>query len=118
MGNNNFSDIIRSSYRRSFIQYKREYRIHLKRLRIHKKQMMRIVKLGVPAGIQSSLLTISNMVVQFYINGFGQDAMAAFTAYFKVENFMYLPILAFGQAMTSFVGQNIGAGQLKRVKKG
>ena len=49
---------------------------------------------------------------------FGQDAMAAFTAYFKVENFMYLPILAFGQAMTSFVGQNIGAGQLKRVKKG
>ena len=97
---------------------KREYRIHLKRLRIHKKQMMRIVKLGVPAGIQSSLLTISNMVVQFYINGFGQDAMAAFTAYFKVENFMYLPILAFGQAMTSFVGQNIGAGQLKRVKKG
>ena len=79
---------------------------------------MRIVKLGVPAGIQSSLLTISNMVVQFYINGFGQDAMAAFTAYFKVENFMYLPILAFGQAMTSFVGQNIGAGQLKRVKKG
>ena len=97
---------------------KREYRIHLKRLRIHKKQMMRIVKLGVPAGIQSSLLTISNMVVQFYINGFGQDAMAAFTAYFKVENFMYLPILAFGQAMTSFVGQNVGAGQLKRVKKG
>ena len=97
---------------------KREYRIHLKRLRIHKKQMIRIVKLGVPAGIQSSLLTVSNMVVQFYINGFGQDAMAAFTAYFKVENFMYLPILAFGQAMTSFVGQNIGAGQLKRVKKG
>lgn len=71
---------------------KREYRIHLKRLRIHKKQMMRIVKLGVPAGIQSSLLTISNMVVQFYINGFGQDAMAAFTAYFKVENFMYFAI--------------------------
>ena len=97
---------------------KREYRIYLKKLRIHKKQMIRIVKLGVPAGIQSSLLTISNMVVQFYINGFGQDAMAAFTAYFKVENFMYLPILAFGQAMTSFVGQNIGAGQLKRVKKG
>lgn len=97
---------------------KREYRIYLQKLRIHKRQMIRIIKLGVPAGIQSSLLTISNMVVQFYINGFGQDAMAAFTAYFKVENFMYLPILAFGQAMTSFVGQNIGAGQLKRVKKG
>lgn len=97
---------------------KREYRIYLKKLRIHKNQMIRIVKLGVPAGIQSSLLTISNMVVQFCINGFGQDAMAAFTAYFKVENFMYLPILAFGQAMTSFVGQNIGAGQFIRVKKG
>lgn len=97
---------------------KKEYRIYLQKLRIHKRQIVRIIKLGVPAGIQSSLLTISNMVVQFYINGFGQDAMAAFTAYFKVENFMYLPILAFGQAMTSFVGQNIGAGQLKRVKKG
>ncbi len=96
----------------------REYRVCIRKLRVHKHQMLRIVKLGIPAGVQASLLTISNMVVQFYINGFGENAMAAFTGYFKVENFMYLPILAFGQAMVSFVGQNVGAGQLERVKKG
>ena len=44
--------------------------------------------------------------------------MAAFSSYFKIENFMYLPILAFGQAMTTFAGQNVGAGQMDRVRKG
>ncbi|MDD7079059.1 MAG: MATE family efflux transporter, partial [Lachnospiraceae bacterium] len=53
-----------------------------------------------------------------YINGFGENDVAAFTVYFKVENLIYLPIMAFGQTMVTFTGQNIGAGQMKRVKKG
>ncbi len=100
------------------LRTKREYRIALRKLRLHKDQMRQMIRLGLPAGIQACMLTLSNLVVQFYINGFGENAVAAFSAYFKVENFMYLPILAFGQAMTSFAGQNIGANQVKRVKKG
>ena len=58
------------------------------------------------------------MVVQYHINSFGPDAIAAFTAYFKVELLLYLPIVSFGQAVTTFTGQNVGAGQYQRVQKG
>lgn len=76
-----------------------------------------IIKTGVPLGIQSVILTISNIFVQYYINGFGENAIAAFTVYFKAENFLYLPIMAFGQAMVTFTSQNAGAGKYERIKK-
>lgn len=69
----------------------------------------RFLGVGIPLGVQSMILTVSNMFVQYYINGFGEDAIAAFTVYFKIENIIYLPILAFGQTMVTFTGQNIGA---------
>ena len=80
--------------------------------------LKKIIIMGVPLGIQSMILTLSNLVVQYYINGFGENDVAAFTVYFKVENLIYLPIMAFGQTMVTFTVQNIGAGQMKRVKKG
>lgn len=72
---------------------------------------IKIITMGVPLGIQSMILTLSNLVVQYYINGFGENDIAAFTIYFKVETLIYLPIMVFGQAMVTFVGQNIGAGK-------
>lgn len=77
-----------------------------------------ILFLGVPLGFQSMLLTLSNLVVQFCINGFGENDIAAFAVYFKVENLIYLPIMAFGQTMVTFTGQNIGARQIQRIQKG
>ena len=85
---------------------------------IDKAVLKRILRIGLPAGIQTLLITVSNIVVQYYINGFGEVAVAAFATYYKVENFVYLPLLAFGQAATTFSGQNAGADQFIRIRKG
>lgn len=100
------------------LRVKRPYRIMVKKLRLHKEMVRRIFRVGIPAGVQSIVITLSNMVVQYHINSFGPDAIAAFTAYFKVELLLYLPIVSFGQAVTTFTGQNVGAGQYQRVQKG
>ena len=89
-----------------------------KQWKADRKILSRILRVGFPLGIQSMILTISNLFVQYYINGFGEDAVAAFTVYFKVENLIYLPIMAFGQAMVTFTGQNIGAKKNGRIRKG
>lgn len=80
--------------------------------------MAQILRVGLPSGIQTVVITFSNVMVQYYINGFGETAVAAFATYYKVENFIYLPIMAFGQAATTFSGQNTGAGKYTRIRKG
>lgn len=95
-----------------------EYRLRFYQIRIHLSMCKRILVIGIPAAVQSMIITFSNIIVQSRINTLGVDSIAAFTAYFKVENFIYLPIMAFGQANTTFAGQNIGAGLIERMKKG
>lgn len=80
--------------------------------------LIRILKVGFPVGIESMLMTISNVVIQYYINGFGENAVAAFSVYYKAENILYLPVMAFGQAMLTFTGQNYGAGKMERIRRG
>lgn len=80
--------------------------------------LFRIVRIGLPVGVQSMILTLSNVIVQYHINGFGEDAVAAFAVYFKAENLLCLPIMAFGQAMVTFTGQNYGARRLERIRRG
>ena len=77
-----------------------------------------VVRIGVPSGLQSMLITLSNVFVQYHINSLGEDAIAAFTAYFKVELVVYAPIVALGHAMMTFAGQNSGAGNMDRVRQG
>ncbi len=77
----------------------------------------KILSVGIPLGIQSMILTLSNLFVQHDINGFGETAITAFTVYYKVENLVYLPVVAFGQAMVTFTGQNVGAGKYDRIRK-
>lgn len=86
--------------------------------RIRARLLGKIIKIGFPLGIQSMIITLSNIFVQYYINGFGENTVAAFAVYFKAENLVYLPIMAFGQAMVTFTGQNMGAGKYKRIFKG
>ncbi len=94
------------------------FRLEFKKTGFHWGSLKKILIFGLPAGIQSMVITLSNMVVQIHINGFGTNAVAAFSTYFRLESFAYLPVLAFGQAATTFAGQNMGAGNLKRVRKG
>lgn len=84
----------------------------------HRALLYDILKIGIPVGIQSIAITLSNIIVQAKINNFGVYAIAAFTAYFKIELILYIPIIALGQAVVTFMGQNIGAKQYNRSKKG
>ena len=82
------------------------------------KEFTDILKVGVPAGVQSIIITLSNIIIQSQINTLGVTSVASFTVYFRVELIIYLPIVALGQAVVSFVGQNYGASNWERIKKG
>ncbi len=82
------------------------------------KEFTDILKVGVPAGVQSIIITLSNIIIQSQINTLGVTSVASFTVYFRVELIIYLPIVALGQAVVSFIGQNYGTGNWERIKKG
>ncbi len=94
------------------------YHVSIKNIRIHSDQLIRILKIGIPAGMQSVMFSLANALLQRYINDFGSAALAGCTAYYKIDAFLYLPCSSFGIATMTFVSQNIGANKLDRVKKG
>ena len=93
--------------------------IHLdiKELKIDKEILVHILKIGLPAGIQSAVFSLANIVIQSSINSLGTIVMAASSAAFNIEIFAYDILNSFSQACTTFVGQNYGAGQIKRCKR-
>ena len=82
------------------------------------KHLMPILGTSIPAGLQAVFMSISSLVIQTYINSFGYAAMAGMTVYARIEGFLYYPLFAFGIALTSFIGQNVGAHDLARVRAG
>ena len=94
------------------------YKLKIKQVRFHKKSLGDIVRYGLPSGVQNSVIALANVVVQSNINSFGKAAMAGCGSYAKLEGFAFLPVNCFTQALSTFVGQNLGAGQHERVKKG
>ena len=97
---------------------KEDYRLVLRRIRFHGPTLGRIIRFGLPSGFQNSIIGFANVVVQSYINYFGEMAMAGAGAYSKIEGFAFLPITSFTMALTTFVGQNLGAGDYERTRKG
>ncbi|MBO4837445.1 MAG: MATE family efflux transporter [Clostridia bacterium] len=91
--------------------------LDVKRIRLHRDLLGRISRIGLPAGLQSVMYSLSNMVIQSAINTFGTDLMAGYTAYSKMDGLFWMTINAFGVAVTTFVAQNFGAGKLDRVRK-
>lgn len=100
------------------LRSKTEYRLNLKEVGFHWESLKNIVRFGLPSGIQNSVIALANVVVQTNINSFDRFAMAGCGSYFKVEGFAFLPITCFAQALSTFVGQNLGAKNYDRVKKG
>ena len=94
------------------------YQIRLKEVRIDPQMMKQIITIGLPSGVQNSIISLANIVVQSNINAFGTAAMAGCGSYSKLEGFGFLPITCFTMALTTFVSQNIGAKEYERVKKG
>ena len=94
------------------------YRLMLSSLTFHKDMLIRIVRIGFPAGLQSVMYTSSNIIIQSSVNSLGTDTVAAWTAYGKIDTLFWMMISAFGISITTFVGQNYGAKKSDRVYKG
>ena len=90
---------------------------NLKKLHIYKDALLMIIKVGLPAGLQGSLFSISNVLIQSSVNSFGAAAMSGSAAASSIEGFCYVSMNAFHQTSLNFCGQNFGAGNLKRVRK-
>lgn len=97
---------------------KESYRIVPSKIRFDKECLRLIVSNGIPSGIQNSIISFANVIVQANINSFGKLAMAGCGAYMKVEGFGFLPVTCFAMSMSTFVSQNLGAREYERVKKG
>lgn len=93
------------------------YRLEPKKIRFHGTLLRDIARIGLPAGLQSVMYSISNVMIQTAINGFGTTVMAGWTAYNKLDSFFWMIVNAFGVSITTFVGQNFGAQRYDRVKK-
>ncbi len=100
------------------IKVNADYKVSLREIRIHKNMAARIIKIGLPTGIQNMVISFSNVLVQSSVNVFGAKAIAGFGAYMKIDGFNILPVLSFSMAITTFAGQNYGAGNFNRIKKG
>lgn len=95
-----------------------DYRLRPLKMKPDRLSCWDITRISVPCGLQSSMFNISNLLVQAKINSFGSVAMAGVAAYSKIDGFIYMPLMALSLAVSTYVGQNIGAGQFTRVKKG
>ena len=102
---------------RTLMKEKGILRVELRKVRIDPKVLIRICKIGLPAGLQSCFFSISNMVIQSSINSFGTIAMAGSTAASNIENFVYSGMNAVYQANLSFTSQNVGAGRYSRINR-
>ena len=94
------------------------YRLSWRQVRFHGDMLRQVVYLGIPSGVQNSVISLANVIVQANINAFGSAAMAGCGAYSKIEGFAFLPVSCFSMALATFVSQNIGARRYDRVRSG
>lgn len=95
-----------------------EYRVTLKKISFDPYMLKQIISNGLPTGLQNSIISIANVVVQSHINGFGKLAVAGCGSYSKIEGFGFLPITCFSLSLSTFISQNLGAQKYDRAKKG
>lgn len=93
-------------------------KLYLKKVRFHLQSLKEIIRFGLPSAVQNSVIALANVVVQSNIFAFGPEAVNGCGAYSKLEGFAFLPVMSFSQSLSTFTGQNLGAKQYDRVKKG
>ncbi len=94
------------------------YKVDIKKIGFNIPMLKKLLRMGIPSGVQNSVVGFANVIVQSNINVFGSIAMAGSGSYTKLEGFAFLPITSFSLALTTFIGQNLGAKQYDRAKKG
>ncbi len=94
--------------------------LHLsfRKIRLDKKMVQGILKIGLPSGLQNSIISFSNVLIQTYINSFGPAAVAGIGSYQKIEGFAFLPVTSFAMALPAFISQNLGAQKKDRARTG
>lgn len=95
-----------------------DYRIDLRALQLRGSILRKVCAIGIPSALQLAVTAFSNIFVQSYINHFESSCMAGWAAYNKIDAFALLPMMSLSMAVTTFMGQNLGAGKLARAKKG
>ena len=103
---------------RQLLKNPADYQVVPREIRIHRDMLKQILVNGIPAGIQNSIIAIANVFVQSNINRFGPMAMAGCGSYSRVEGLVFIPVMCFTQALVTFVGQNLGAGEKDRAWRG
>ena len=93
------------------------YRLYLREIRFSPSILSAIIRIGLPAGLQSTMYSVSNLIIQASINSFGTDTIAAWTAYSKIDGMFWMIMSAYGVSITTFAGQNFGAGKYDRIHK-
>ncbi len=94
------------------------YQLRVREIRFHGSLMKEVIRMGLPTGVQNSMIAVGNVMVQSNINAFGTDAIAACGTYAKLQGFAFLPIMSFAMALTTFTSQNLGAKEYARAKQG
>jgi putative MATE family efflux protein len=102
---------------RALMKEEGEFHLDLRRLRIEREILIRVIKIGVPAGFQGMVFSLSNIVIQSAINGFGAQVVAGSSAAGNIEGFIYTAMNGFAQGALTFSSQNLGAGRLDRVRR-
>lgn len=92
------------------------YRLDFRQKLLTAGELGEILHMGIPSGLQAIFMSISSLIIQLSINAFGADAVAGMTVYAKVEGFLYYPAFSFGMALTGFIGQNLGAKRMDRIR--
>lgn len=102
----------------TLIKTDENYKINIKEIRFHKNTLIKIIQIGLPAGFQSTMYSLSNIIIQSSVNQFGTNTIAAWTAYGKIDGIFWMTMSSFGISVSTFVGQNYGARKYDRLKKG
>ena len=92
--------------------------LDFRKLKIYRDVLSQVIHQGLPSGLQNSVISIGNLVVQANINSFGAYAISGHGAYSKIEGLVFLPIMSMSMALPTFISQNLGAGEYRRAKKG
>lgn len=99
------------------LKTKESYRLIPSRIRIHRRFLKACLGIGIPAALESTMYNVSNMIIQVFVNKLGTDTVAAWGTLSKIDAFFWMVLNAFSISITTFVGQNYGAGKFKRMKK-
>lgn len=102
----------------NLVKSDRTFRLRIKKIKFHKDMLNLIFKIGIPTGIQTSVIALSNVLIQVKINGFGSEAIAGIAAESKIDGFIFVALQAIALAATTFAGQNYGAKKYDRIKEG